>query len=289
MAANPSCELDEGSARRTKPCHPNRDPTCSLAAHHLHGSCHPPATYQPLNMPWHEAASNPIPDPPHLGQQPSHLLHFFETQMRDHAAAFANAAAGAAWVNAQIAADMASASTTTNTIQYPVAPQFLPRPPYLFQNVPMIQPYLVPQNSTTQFGEPHAQLLPENNVYGHFGDDTIENSSSTEFVHRRRKRQQRGPPSAIPHGRNENASLSYLSPVPGPSGRRRRRPRNSRSLHSESQSSCNSTKSRRRNRRVALTSSGSDGGNAYNITKKKQRQPEPDNHSLLGKTGVAAL
>ncbi|CAJ1959282.1 unnamed protein product [Cylindrotheca closterium] len=290
MALAPKSDFDTGTARRTDPCNPSRYPTTPASAQYPHGEindpCHPPPITD--HMPWPDAIANPTPSPPYP-QQPSHLLHFFETQMRDHAAAFANAAAGAAWVSAQIAADMASASTTTNAMHYPVAPQFLPRPPYMFQNVPMMQPYLVPQNSPTQFVGFDGQLQPENNFYGIHEDDAFENSSSSECMHRRRKRQQCGPPSAIPSSSSENASLSYLSPVTGPSGRRRRRARNNRSSHSESQPSCHNTRSRRRNRRVALTSSGSDGGNAYNITKKKQRQPEPDNSSLLGKTGVAAL
>lgn len=200
---------------------------------------------------------------------------------------FEQKAAGAAWVTAQIAADVASASTATNAMHYPVAPQLLPRSPYMFLNVPMTHPYQVPQHATTQFVRPHTQPQSEVNVDRQYEEDALYNSSSSECIHRRRKRQQRGPPSTLPNGKVESGSFSHLSPLP--SGRRRRRSRNSRSLHSESQSSWNYAKSRRRNRRVELTSSGSDGGNAYNITKKKKRQPEPDNSSLLGKTGVAAL
>ena len=308
IKTNPECKVDKDVAGGTIPC----DPNLHLAANHPHGdlaaSSHPwtPSYPNGMHLSWQDNVLNPSPIPlhlfqqpapycqnnlfnhhlnaPHLGHQPSHLLHFFESQMRDHAAAFANAAAGAAFVSAQIAADIASASTATNLNQYPVAPHFLPQPPYIYQNIQM-QPCIGPPNP--QFVGNHGPIQPEHHLYGNFEDEVFENSSSSECAHRRRKRQHRGPPSAVPRDRDESASLS--SPVAGPPGRRRRRSRNNILSHGKSQSPSFNFTNRRRNRRIAMTSSGSDGGNVYNITKKKKRQPEPDNISLIGKTGVAAL
>lgn len=254
-----------------------------------HGAPLAPFVYpQPQPPPWHVNAQPQTP-----GQQPSHLLHFFEAQMRDHAAAFANAAAGAAFVSAQIAADMASASTATaqqntNLSRMPQSPA------YMFPPIPMIQPYPPPQPPGPPLYDPSIHPGSDQAAYHNFDSNSSvgDDSTSWEFGHRRRKRQQRLPPSQE-NGQQQSkqeprVSQSYSSNNIGSSGkrgRRRRRFRNDGSSDIESQQHKNHN--RRRNRKIALASSSSDGGSTYNISKKKQRQPTDE--SLLGKTGVAAL
>lgn len=221
-------------------------------------------------------AGKPLPSPtrsndslPHgygtpFGQQPSHLLQFFETQMYAHATAFANAAAGAAFVSAQIAADMASASLTApDAMQPPFPPQFLPRPPYVFGHHPMAQPQPVPY-PTAHFVGPYGPMQHhEGHAYQYHqpfaGEhiDMAEGSSS----HRRRKRQQHVHPSGNIRERGQCENSEFISSVPSSRGRRKRRTRNNGSfLSSELQPSYRHNNTRRRNRKIALTSSGSDGG-----------------------------
>eukprot|EP00980_Cylindrotheca_fusiformis_P022259 scaffold9159_cov121-Cylindrotheca_fusiformis.AAC.1 len=249
-----------------------------------HAAVPPSFAYpQPHAPPWH---ANGQPTPP--GQPPAHLLHFFEAQMRDHAAAFANAAAGAAFVSAQIAADMASASTATGQQNLRHMP---PSPAFMIPPIPMMQPYAPPQYGPSPLYDPSIHPGSEVAPYHHFdatssfGDD----SASWEAGHRRRKRQQRKHPS-VENGqelsnRSPQSFASNKNASSGKRGRRRRRFQNDGSSDLESQH-CKH-QNRRRNRKVALASSSSDGGSTYNISKKKQRQPSDE--SLLGKTGVAAL
>ena len=153
------------------------------------------------------------------------------------------------------------------------------------------------------------------------------NSHHHNHHHRRRKQQRRMPPTNYNYNNNNNnnnnhannnvdvrretfndshqhcsnstcnhtdAAAEILSQQQGQQkrGRRRRRFWNSAgsndSGNNNSNNDDNYNRNRRRNRKIAMTaSSSSDGGSASCITKKKQRQPNDE--SLLGKTGVSAL
>ena len=217
--------------------------------------------HAPLSFPYPsqwQSMSNPPP------AQPS-LLQFYEAQMRDHAAAYASAAASAAWVSAQIAADMASASNTTVPSGLPVFPIHM-QPP---------QPYMPLQNTIP----PPAHGLQYHHPYNTFNENDFD-ADSASYSHRR-KRQQRMAPSPETRNQHSNAEHAYFKPEKR--GRRRRRFGNSDSEDAQQQQQQQQFSNRRRNRKMALPSSSSDGG----CNKKKQRQP--NDQSLLGKTGVSAL
>ena len=96
---------------------------------------------QGTSVPWHpplagsSVASLPPPPPPvaHAHSNALAMAHYYEAQMRDHAAAYANAAAGAAWAAAQIAAaaaDFANSTTATTVTSNLSDHPPLPPPPH---------------------------------------------------------------------------------------------------------------------------------------------------------------
>jgi hypothetical protein len=185
----------------------------------------------PMGVPqYHPQFHLPVqqpPPPPGL-----HMLQIYEAQMRDHAAAYASAAAGAAWAAAQIAADMAHASTVTShhhpggvqVQQNPHIPRSLPAPPPQIFPTGQVVPYgptggppVYPPSPQfmdhTMGGMPHAAGYSNNmesssqDYTYNFGpmrdgmnypanNNTDDGSfASDSYGHRRRKRQQRMPPS----------------------------------------------------------------------------------------------
>jgi hypothetical protein len=255
------------------------------------------------------------------------LLQFYEAQMRDHAAAYASAAAAAAMTAAQIAADLASTVLAAGDPnhhhhhhQYPMIPPPLVYPQHLMQN--SVSPYGSSGTTPTTQSRPLQQSDENNNNNFDIDDanddrichpDEDENRSSNSHHHnhhhRRRKQQRRMPPSNYNynnnHANNNNNStcnhtdaaaenLSQQQQGQQKRGRRRRRLWNSAGSSDSGNNNNNNddnnyNRNRRRNRKIAMTasSSNSDGGSASCITKKKQRQPNDE--SLLGKTGVSAL
>jgi hypothetical protein len=241
-----------------------------------------PFSHPPHHSFWNTNTQPPSP-PPSSGEQPS-LLYFYEAQMRNHAAAYANAAASAAMVSAQIAADMAQASNTTMPRNSNI-PHMLPSPTcHPIFPMPVIQsPYGQTQPFYDQSIRPVSEVATYNNLDAN--SSLGEDSSSWDYGQRRRKRQQRMPPDKGQQLLKEAPRESQISSSSEKRGRRRRRFRNDASNYAEAQQYEN--QNRRRNRKMALASSSSDGGSTHYVSKKKQRQPSDE--SLLGKSGVSAL
>ncbi|OEU18872.1 hypothetical protein FRACYDRAFT_237154 [Fragilariopsis cylindrus CCMP1102] len=209
------------------------------------------------------------------------LLQFYEAQMRDHAAAYASAAAAAAMTAAQIATDLASTVLAAggpnhqhqhhhhhHHHQYPMIP-----------SPTLVYPQHLMQNSVSTYGS-SATTPTQSRPLQQSGD----NNNNTNFD------VDDGNDDRICHHPDEDEDENRSSQQKR--GRRRRRFWNSAgsndSGNNNSNNDDNYNRNRRRNRKIAMTaSSSSDGGSASCITKKKQRQPNDE--SLLGKTGVSAL
>ena len=289
VAPQPPNEADETLEENQQPAkHANSSQPTNLL--------HPPTQASEMESAFsypHQPAMWPSLHPPSFatlppGQAPVQhpdVLHFYEAQMRDHAVAYANAAAGAAWAAAQIAADMASASQQTN--HNSPRPLTAPTPP----------PHMFPMMM-------HPPPMYEQPVYYSAGEVAQHHSEDSEsfgdYGHRRRKRQQFMPPSAdtrLPKHQQQNQQQNQHRNNSSSErrGRRRRRFRNDGSSDTDHQqqqkqqqhSQFNNNSNRRRVRKMALPSSSSDGGSTSSMIKKKQRQPSDE--SLLGKTGVSAL
>lgn len=266
---------------------------------------------------------HPFPSPP-LPGNPA-LLHYYQAQMRDHAAAYASAASAAAMMAAQIAADMGNLNYHYQSS--------VPTPPML-PSPPMIYPTYLPQNSVSPYtcSNPTSSFQPLQSGEDNFNNGRIDNTDNYpdemdenhgtghQHCRRRRKQQRRMPPSDSNNNRNDDHSNGLQREVisnslhfcpntsrpesgidncpehnylqqQGNQNRGRRRRRFSKSAGGSSDpdnSDVNFSRNRRRNHKLALAaSSSSDGSSASFITKKKQRQPNDD--ILLGLTGVAAL
>ncbi|VEU36438.1 unnamed protein product [Pseudo-nitzschia multistriata] len=271
------------------------------------------------------------------------MLHYYEAQMRDHAAAYASAAAAAAATAAQIAADMASSTSAYHSyhnqqqthngiphLSYPnnVIPPMSPMSNIMFPTSPQMfaPPTFMPPITELSYQQQSSVLTPNqrstsgesSQQYANQSPRSTEgNEKSSRHRHqhhqRRRKRQQRLP-SSFSNNRNANPNIdsdprqrqcdlsastngNWTQQGQQKRGRRRRRFWNDAGSsdsgdpsynHSNSNNDGYYNKNCRRNRKMAkAASSSSDGGSASWITKKKQRQPNDD--SLLGKTGVSAL
>eukprot|EP00934_Nitzschia_sp_Nitz4_P006258 Nitzschia sp. Nitz4//scaffold40_size135432//64331//67198//NITZ4_003244-RA/size135432-processed-gene-0.20-mRNA-1//1//CDS//3329551219//6248//frame0 len=266
----------------------------------IHHPQHPqppfPVTAHPPQFP---TSDRPVMDGPQI-------LHFYETQMRDHAAAYASAA----WAAAQIAADMSNASLATTPTPHPPQPphppaQWLPLLPVPPAYPPMPSPYAAINNYSnynppyppnymdwTQQQQPHPRLQGSPVFDQGNPGDPSQNPSEP----RRRKRHQQMPTSET------------TSSFPVNQDRRRRKFREGSNVsqdHSSPEKSQrssqqspfqlnnngnNNPRRQARVRKAMASSNSSDGGSssAASYTKKKKaRQPNDD--GLLGKTGVSAL
>lgn len=258
--------------------------------------------YPQWSMPLPPPAMNGQPMPVPVGNPA--LLQYYEAQMRDHAAAYASAAAAAAMTAAQIAADIASSNGPPFYQQQqhvvPMSPMHFPESPQMYQ----------PQTPVHQnFGQPyhHQQTWMETHP-----NPSSNNNQNGNFQQRRRKRQQRGPAFNFQGSDVQNRdsvkdpgafSVFYgnganrVQQGQQKRGRRRRRFWNdagssdsgepSSNQGNDSNEGINNRHCRRTRKMAKATSSSSESGSASWITKKKQRQPNDD--SLLGKTGVSAL
>ncbi len=244
---------------------------------------------------------------------PTLQLQFYEAQMRDHAAAYASAAAAAAMTAAQIASNIASSSGAPyNPYQQPQ--HVVPMSPMHFAESP--QMYQPPPPMHQNFGPPYhhqpwMETSSHSSPFNGSNHSSEGNPNDTDYHQRRRKRQQRNPSfnfrrSDI-HNREtvSNGTGGFVFGNGGnrsqqsqqKRGRRRRRfwndagssdsgdPSSNRGNNSNEES--NGKHCRRTRKMAKPTSSSSESGSASWITKKKQRQPNDD--SLLGKTGVSAL
>ncbi|KAG7364732.1 double-stranded RNA binding motif protein [Nitzschia inconspicua] len=238
-------------------------------------------------------------------------LQYYEAQMRDHAAAYANAAAHAAIAAAHIANSAVSTpSSIPTTQQFALPPNHsmppaLPEPPTL-----MFHPMYSPQESSSLAFQ-DLSLSPHN---GH-ADFQQQLSGDAGGNFRRRKRQPRTEDSHnVGGGRHQRRyqndasdDLVDSSCANEKRGRRRRRFWNDSAGNSSDSTYQNSyhhskrpihhnnvttnlNNPRRRNRKAAMpaaSSSSDGGGSASFIIKKKQKQLTDE--SLLGKTGSGAL
>jgi hypothetical protein len=227
--------------------------------------------------PWHPME---FPPPQLPTQHAVAMAHYYEARMRDHAAAYASAAAGAAWAAAQIAVGGIVAGH----------PPSLPPAPHL--QLPVGGYYVDPMSGDVpvgSFGSPvEANWFQEN---PHDDDSDQERNS------RRRKRQQRMPPSSSNHVQGQIPlvaspfAASYAGSHASEERRGRRRLRSDAGSSGDNHDSLNRP-SGRRHREIQFGLSSSDGGGSSSVGglhrhKKKQRQPS--DASLLGKTGVSAL
>jgi hypothetical protein len=276
--------------------------------------------------------------PPHGGpfpyahaQPPQHLdlgqLQYYQAQMRDHAAAYASAAAGAAWAAAQLAANVGVPPVPM------MLPTFAPMPPpgstlgyghgpgpgpgggMMYEQPPMM--YQPPDHPNHMNMPPSPQYhiqQQQQSPYAYYSPDSYSNPPDDErnyYGRHRRKRQQRMPPSdgmeMMTMATNTNTTPRY----PESSG-----PNNANT--SLDASSCEREQQRRRKHKSRKShnhnlANGGGGGCYYGSSsddrgagsnsgqtphnKKKQRQPPSssqqqqvaNDESLLGKTGVSAL
>ena len=264
--------------------------------------------HQPPFAPLPPSLPHVPPLTPLFTEQQSHVamahLHHYEARMRDHAVAYATAAAGAAWAAAQIAAY--AASNTPPTVPFSAAsssaaafssPQWQamtqppPRPyPYYVDPataVPGLSPHAMqaaylPQQGTAPDGDylDEESYYQQNNMNNNNANRKQEDHPRQEPSHQhRRKRQQLRPPpsdSSSPVPRNVTGeSSSMTAPTAGSFPARhkvRRRLRSSLECDNNSSSSGSSL------RRSSTTS-------VRMHNKKKARSDE----SLLGKSAVSAL
>mmetsp|Transcript_33902 Transcript_33902/g.38739 ORF Transcript_33902/g.38739 Transcript_33902/m.38739 type:complete len:1056 (+) Transcript_33902:61-3228(+) len=253
------------------------------------------------------------------------LLHYYEAQMRDHAAAYASAAAAAAMTAAQIAANLASSAVPNLNHPYHnnvhMTPMPMSSPPHVYPQH-LMRNSISPYGSSTPISSHPLQPLEsgENENMEDANDrpchpEDENRSNSHHHNHRRRKQQRRMPPSNYNNNNHTNnkynvqretfsdshqqysnridaASASTATYSCGNNWSQQGQQKRGRRRRSASSDSGNNddkfNRNRRRNRKIALTaSSSSDGGSSSCITKKKQRQPNDE--SLLGKTGASAL
>ena len=200
----------------------------------------------------------------------------------------------------------------------PMSPMHFPESPQMYQPLNPMHHNSGPPYNQQPWMEAPSQQCPGNGHTSNYGQELSHYSegnsnSNTNYHQRRRKRQQRASSSNFHSGDTHNReffpnNIGGFGVVNGTGtnwsqqgqlkrGRRRRRFWNDAGSSDSGDPSCNqgnsnnegnNSRNSRRNRKMAkATSSSSDGGSASWITKKKQRQPNDD--SLLGKTGVSAL
>jgi hypothetical protein len=278
--------------------------------------------YHPMNQ-HQQTQPFPYPAPSWPMHPATESLQYYEAQMRDHAAAYASAAAGAAWAAAQIAAGVDSSGSFNAPMMLPnmplqgdppppiVAPhdgggsaysgsanvpQFQQPPQPHFQPYPSSPPGLQGQPTPPPLGVPPPYYFSAPTQDHHFRSPpaTGGEDGGYHYNRHRRKRQQRMRPSEAPAGRQNQQQRSFSQG----------------SNHSQSDvttaASVDSSEHHQRRRRKSSNhdssgggrkksympaagggaSSSSDGYYSQN-NKKKPRQPTDD--SLLGKTAVPAL
>jgi len=238
--------------------------TVAAAAHELPDNAPLHAPLHPSVLALHQPPS-PMHQPPFDSHSAVAMAHYYEARMRDHALAYASAAAGAAWAAAQIAqvaADYAAGNGPPppslgmpHWSMYGAAPPHMPPPP---MPPPHPSGYFPPDgggcypaDGFNSMGE--AEVVTEKQQEG------VDSDSDHRDGRHRRKRQQRLPP---------DDAASVPSRVMAPASSRGKVRRRLRSDGDSSSSGSSFMHNRHRHH-----------------YKKKARSDE----SLLGKTAVSAL
>jgi hypothetical protein len=248
----------------------------------------------------HEPLPPIPPPPPPTMQMQGHpalaMAQFYEARMRDHAAAYASAAANAAWAAAQVAAAAAEFASGTGPPpaslgipmppwnmyhgpQHPTHPQPQPPPPHPHGASYQYVPWFPPQEGMGG-GEPDGGAYGESwqqSPYQEQAEEEFESSSDHADSRRhRRKRQQRMPP-----GAQQNVPPQQIQQQ----SQQSQQPQQLQQLQQQQQG-----RGKIRRRLRSDGDSSSDGNTLMSSrrsyhNKKKARSDE----SLLGKTAVAAL
>lgn len=256
-----------------------------------------------------------------LNPHPALAMQFYEARMRDHAVAYASAAAGAAWAAAQVAQAAADYAVGTgpppptfgglptwnnSTYAYSNANQFLPS--FGTPSSPMhphfamyANSYYFPEQLTHQYYQPPVSNERQNyggtqkqdrNGPGQVDDgktkESIDHLDCPKQHHQRRKRQQRLPleETSIPKVISSRQSTASQGTVG-----EGYEPYSANNNQSSSRGRCRYT-GRGKVRRRLLRSDGDSSSSGSNVfpqprthNKKKARSDE----SLLGKTAISAL